>query len=208
MLHNSKQMLPMLYWTDTLAIIAGYLIGSISFAVLVSRMLQLPDPRTVHSGNPGATNVSRDGHWFAGMLTLSGDLLKAIVPIIIAMRLGLALPTLALTGLAAFCGHLFPLYHRFRGGKGVATLVGCLIAWQPLTALSCGIVWLGTVTLTRYVSLASMVASAFAPLAVWWYSESPFLSVTVLLMASMVIVRHRPNVRLLLAGRENKVGTR
>lgn len=204
----SGKHLSMLYWTETLAIIAGYLSGSVSFAILVTKMLHLPDPFSVYSGNPGATNVARGGHWFAGLMTLSGDMLKAIVPIVIAMRFGLELPLLALTGLAAFFGHLFPVYHRFRGGKGVATMMGCLIALQPQAALVCGAAWLGTVVLTRYISLGSMVAGAVAPVAVWWSSESLFLSVIVTLMAIMVIVRHRSNISLLLAGEENKAGTK
>ncbi len=198
----------MSHWINTIAIIAGYLIGSISFAIIVSALLRLPDPRAVHSCNPGATNVSRDGHWAAGFLTLIGDMFKAIVPIGIATQLGLELSVLTLVGLAAFLGHLFPLYHGFRGGKGGATLMGCLIALHLQTALICAGIWLLVIAATRYVSLANIFMGIAAPLITWWSSGSLFLSVVMMLMAAMLIVRHQTNIRLILAGEENKVGAK
>jgi len=193
-----------------IALIAAYLIGSLSFAVIVSRVMGLADPRSYGSQNPGATNVLRSGNRAAALLTLAFDALKGYVPVMLVLiygpRFGLGETTAAFAGLAAFVGHLWPLFFRFHGGKGVATAAGVLIAVNP---------WLGLATLasfgiilafSRYVSLASLVAAAFAPFyqALIWGVEPGILALIV--MSLLLVWRHEANIKRLLAGTESKLG--
>ncbi len=192
------------------ALLCAYLIGSLSFAVLISRALGLADPRSYGSKNPGATNVLRSGSRPAAILTLAFDVLKGYVPVVLVLvfgpRFGLGETTAAFAGLAAFVGHLWPLFFRFQGGKGVATAAGVVMAFNPLlgaaTLLSFGVV----VAFSRYVSLGSIVAAAFAPFyqALIWGLEPALLAIAI--MSVLLIWRHEGNIKKLLAGKENKLG--
>jgi len=187
-----------------LGAIAGYLLGSVSFAVVVSRLMRLPDPRSYGSKNPGATNVLRTGNKIAAVLTLAGDALKGFVAVLLAL---LYLPEAApYVGVAAFVGHVFPLFHRFQGGKGVATAAGVLFGFDP---------WLGLATIAtfaviaaffRYVSLASMVASVFAVFFSWFIKLSDATTLAIAVMAVLLIWRHKDNIKRLIAGTESKLG--
>jgi glycerol-3-phosphate acyltransferase PlsY len=193
-----------------LALVAAYLVGSLSFAVIISRLMGLADPRSYGSMNPGATNVLRSGNKAAAVLTLALDALKGYVPVLLVLvygrRFGLDETVAAFAGLAAFVGHLWPVFFHFKGGKGVATAAGVLMAVNPLlglfTLLSFGIV----VAFSRYVSLASIVAAVFAPFyqALIWGPEPLILAIAV--MSLLLIWRHEGNIRKLLAGTENKLG--
>lgn len=193
-----------------LAALGAYLLGSLSFAVIVSRAFRLADPRSYGSGNPGATNVLRSGHKGAALLTLLFDALKGAVPVLLVQlfgeRAGLGEGTAALVGLAAFVGHVWPVFFGFKGGKGVATAAGVLLALNP---------WLGLATLAsfaiilaffRYVSLASIVAAAFAPFyqLLIWGAEPAALAIGV--MSLLLVWRHSANIRKLFAGTESKLG--
>ena len=201
---------PML--ASALAVVAAYLVGSLSFAVIVSRVAGLSDPRTYGSKNPGATNVLRSGNKAAAIATLALDALKGYVPVVLAAwlapRFGLGEVTVALVGLAAFVGHLWPVFFRFQGGKGVATAAGVLLGMNP---------WLGLATLAsfaiivfffRYVSLASIVAAAFAPfyqMLIW--GTGPLLF-AIGVMSLLLTWRHAANLQRLFAGTEAKLGSK
>ncbi len=193
-----------------LAVLAAYLVGSLSFAVLISRMMGLDDPRTYGSGNPGATNVLRSGNKKAAALTLLFDALKGVVPVLLAAqfqeRLGWEDGTVALIGLAAFLGHLWPVFFRFQGGKGVATAAGVLLAFNPILGGATLASWLLIAYFFRYSSLAALVSAAFAPFyhALIWGPSQATLSIAV--MSLLLIWRHEANIRKLLAGTESKIG--
>lgn len=192
------------------AVVAAYLVGSLSFAVIISRLAGLSDPRTYGSKNPGATNVLRSGNRAAAVATLVLDALKGYVPVVLAVwlapRFGWGQGTVALVGLAAFLGHLWPVFFRFQGGKGVATAAGVLFGLNP---------WLGLATLAsfaiivaffRYVSLASIVAAAFAPfyqMLIWGQGPTLF---AVGVMGLLLVWRHSENIRRLFAGTESRLG--
>lgn len=193
-----------------LAVLAGYLLGSLSFAVIVSRLMGLADPRKYGSGNPGATNVLRSGNRQAAVLTLALDALKGYVPVLAVLwlgpQLGLGEGTAAFTGLAAFVGHLWPLYFRFQGGKGVATAAGVLLALNPLLGAATLASWVIVAAFFRYSSLASIVAALFAPfyqLLIWGF-DTGFLALVG--MSLLLIWRHEANIRRLLAGKETRIG--
>ncbi len=193
-----------------LAIGAAYLVGSLSFAVIISRLMGLADPRSYGSGNPGATNVLRSGNKAAALLTLAFDVLKGYLPVMAALlwqeRLGLGPFVIALVGLAAFLGHLWPVYFRFQGGKGVATAAGVLLALNPVLGAATLASWLLIAVFFRYSSLASLVAAAFAPffqLLIWGVKPALLCLVP---MSLLLVWRHGPNIRKLLAGTESKIG--
>ena len=193
-----------------LATLAAYLIGSLSFAVIVSRAMGLNDPRTYGSGNPGATNVLRSGNRGAAVLTLVLDALKGFVPVLLAdqfgARIGLGEGTTALVGLAAFLGHLWPVFFHFKGGKGVATAAGVLFGLNPLLGAATLATWIIIAFFFRYSSLASIVAAVFAPfyqLLIWGGGE---VAGAVLLMGVLLVFRHKANIRKLLDGTESKIG--
>jgi glycerol-3-phosphate acyltransferase PlsY len=195
---------------SALAVVAAYLIGSLSFAVIVSRFMGLADPRSYGSRNPGATNVLRSGNRVAAGLTLAFDALKGFVPVLLALlwgpRFGLGETTVALVGLAAFLGHLWPVFFRFQGGKGVATAAGVLMALNPGLALATLLSWALILVFFRYVSLASIVAAAFAPfyqMLIW--GVEPALA-CIVPMGLLLIWRHEGNIRKLIAGKESKLG--
>lgn len=192
------------------AILAAYLIGSLSFAVIISRLYGLADPRSYGSGNPGATNVLRTGHRGAALLTLALDALKGFVPVWIALalapRFGWGETTIGFVGLAAFVGHLWPVYFRFEGGKGVATAGGVLMAFNPWLGLATVLTWVIVAAFFRYASLASIVAALFAPfyqLLIW---EASPLALVITVMSLLLVWRHSANIRKLLAGTESKLG--
>ena len=200
---------------SVVATLAAYLIGSLSFAVIVSRAMGLSDPRTYGSGNPGATNVLRSGSKPAAIVTLLLDAAKGWLPVMLVKWFGpawdLSEGTQALAGLAAFLGHLYPVFFAFKGGKGVATAVGVLLAFQPLLALATLLTFAIIVFFTRYVSLASMVAAVFAPAyyligdGVAW-TASGAKTLALIAMGLLLIWRHRENIHRLLAGTESKLG--
>lgn len=193
-----------------LAVVVAYLIGSLSFAVIISRLMGLADPRSYGSGNPGATNVLRSGNRSAAVLTLALDALKGYLPVMVALllqhRLGLGALAIALVGLAAFLGHLWPVFFRFQGGKGVATAAGVLLALNPLLGLATLVSWLLIAVFFRYSSLASLVAAGFAPffqVLVW--GVEPALA-CIVPMSLLLVWRHAGNIRKLLAGTESRIG--
>ncbi|MET0335826.1 MAG: glycerol-3-phosphate 1-O-acyltransferase PlsY [Rhizobacter sp.] len=192
------------------AVIAAYLIGSLSFAVIVSRFMGLSDPRSYGSGNPGATNVLRSGNKSAAILTLVFDALKGYVPVLLVLiygpRFGLGQGTVAMVGLAAFLGHLWPVFFRFKGGKGVATAAGVIFAFNPFLGLATLLTFAIIVAFFRYVSLASIVAAAFAPfyqLLIW---EAGAIAAAIAVMSLLLVWRHSANIQKLLAGKESKLG--
>ncbi len=200
-----------------LAVVAAYLIGSLSFAVIVSRAMGLSDPRSYGSGNPGATNVLRSGSKPAAIVTLLLDAFKGWLPVMLVQwfgpAYGLGEGTQALAGLAAFLGHLYPVFFGFKGGKGVATAVGVLLAFEPLLALATLLTFAIIVFFFRYVSLASLVAAAFAPAyyllghGVAWQASGAKALVMVA-MGALLVWRHRENIKRLLAGTESKLGSK
>jgi glycerol-3-phosphate acyltransferase PlsY len=191
----------------TLLLVAGaYAMGSIATAVIVCRVLGLADPRDVGSGNPGATNVLRVGGSKAAAITLLGDAGKGIVPVVVGHALGHEPPAVTAVGVAAFLGHLFPVFYGFRGGKGVATLIGVNLALSPWLGLTFVLAWLVVAAITRYSSLSALVATALTPCAAWALGQPPAAVSLFALMAALVFWRHRPNIANLLGGREKKIG--
>ena len=185
---------------------AAYLFGSISTAVLIARTMGLQDPREVGSKNPGATNILRYGGKRAAVLTLLGDILKGVIPVLIARALTTDAVIITLCGFAAFLGHLFPVFFSFRGGKGVATALGVWLAINPWVGLAVLVTWMLMALLFRYSSLAALTASAAAPFYVAWLSPgTPYLA-TMIVMSAILIFRHRSNIRNLIAGTETKIG--
>jgi acyl phosphate:glycerol-3-phosphate acyltransferase len=190
--------------------IAAYLVGSVSFAVLVSRALALPDPRSYGSGNPGATNVLRTGRKAAAVLTLIGDAAKGVVAVLLAREYG-SDPTLAagVAAVAAVLGHVFPLYHRFAGGKGVSTAAGVLFALDPWLGAGTLATWIVIAAFFRISSLAALIAAAFAPVfaAMLYNLHHPYF-IAVLIVSAILVLRHRSNITKLLAGTEGRIGER
>jgi glycerol-3-phosphate acyltransferase PlsY len=186
--------------------VLGYLLGSVPFAVIVSRVFRLADPRSFGSGNPGATNVLRSGSKAAALLTLLGDAAKGWLAMFITAKVGAGETAIAVAGLAAFLGHVFPFTLRFRGGKGVATALGVLLGLSgALAGISAGI-WLTVVVFTRYSSLAALAAAAAAPILAWWLLGKVEIIVVVTVMCAVLIHRHKSNLRRLLAGSEGRIG--
>lgn len=184
----------------------GYLIGSLSFAVIVSRLFGLADPRSYGSGNPGATNVLRSGNKAAAILTLVFDALKGYIPIVIAQHMGLDTIAITAVGLGAFLGHLWPVFFKFEGGKGVATAAGVLLGFAPGLGGLVLLIWLAMAVVFRYSSLAALTASVAAPILQfegWGFSA---MTIGVIVMSALLIWRHEANIRKLLAGQESKLG--
>jgi glycerol-3-phosphate acyltransferase PlsY len=189
------------------AIAAGYLLGSLPFAVLVSRALRQADPRTYGSGNPGATNVLRGAGRLAAALTLIGDAGKGALAVWLGRSVGDGSATVAIAcGAAAFLGHVFPVFLGFRGGKGVATFLGVLLAFQPWLGLACCVLWLAVAFASRYSSLASLTAAVGAPLLVGLVDGADWELGVVLAMGALLVWRHRVNIAKLRTGTEAKIG--
>ena len=193
-----------------LAGVAAYLIGSLSFAVIVSRMMGLNDPRTYGSGNPGATNVLRSGNKKAAVLTLAFDALKGFVPVWLAAqfgeRFGLGEGTVALVGLGAFLGHLWPVFFKFEGGKGVATAAGVLLGIHWALGLATLATWLIIAFFFRYSSLASIVSAVFAPLYQLLIWGGGPIAWAIVAMSGLLVWRHSANIKKLIDGTESKLG--
>jgi glycerol-3-phosphate acyltransferase PlsY len=194
------------------ALLAGYLLGSVSFAVIVSRLFGLADPRSYGSGNPGATNVLRSGSKAAALVTLLGDALKGVLAVYLVRwfgpSFGLGDATAAWAGTAAFIGHLYPVFFHFKGGKGVATFLGVMLAINPWLGLAACLVWALVAFFFRYSSAASIAAAAAAPFVfsfVWGFDA---VLAAVILMCLLLVFRHQQNIANLLAGKERKLGTK
>jgi acyl phosphate:glycerol-3-phosphate acyltransferase len=192
------------------ATLAAYLIGSLSFAVIVSRVMGLNDPRTYGSGNPGATNVLRSGNKTAAILTLLLDALKGFVPVFLVSqygaRFGLGEGTVAMVGLAAFLGHLWPVFFKFAGGKGVATAAGVLLGINPWLGLATLATWILIAFFFRYSSLAALVSAVFAPfyqLLIWGSGPA---AIAISVMGLLLVWRHAANIQKLFNGTESKLG--
>ncbi len=190
-----------------LLIVFGYLAGSLSTAIIVCRIMGLPDPRSEGSRNPGATNVLRFGGKKAAAITLAGDFLKGLGPVLLARGLGVEETGLALTALAAFLGHLYPVFFGFGGGKGVATAFGVILGLSWLTALAALATWLIMAFAVRISSLSALTAAALTPLYAWLFGLPPVYVAAILIMVVILIWRHRSNIRQLLAGTEDTIGT-
>ncbi|MEO6118110.1 MAG: glycerol-3-phosphate 1-O-acyltransferase PlsY [Methylotenera sp.] len=188
-------------------IVAAYLLGSISFGILVSKAFGLPDPRTVGSGNPGATNVLRSGKKMAAALTLLGDALKGWIPVWLALQSDMLMWVVATVGVAVFMGHLYPIFYKFKGGKGVATALGVMLAISPWLGLAALLTWVVVFAISRYSSLGAIVAAALAPFYAWFLlSAYKDYIITVLIMSVFLIWRHKTNIQKLLAGTESGFG--
>ncbi len=200
-----------------LAAVAAYLLGSLAFAVIVSRVMGLSDPRSFGSGNPGATNVLRSGSKAAALITLLLDAGKGLVPVLLVRHLGeawgLGEGTVGLVAVAAFLGHLYPVFFRFQGGKGVATFLGAVFGIDLLLGLATGATWLIIAYFFRYSSLSSLVAAVFAPAyfllgdGVAWRADAP-VAIALGVMALLLVWRHRENINRLVAGTESKLGSK
>jgi glycerol-3-phosphate acyltransferase PlsY len=192
------------------AVAGSYLLGSLSFAVVISRLFGLADPRSYGSGNPGATNVLRSGSKVAAALTLLGDAAKGAVAVWLVRALGPAFGVgefgVALAALAAFAGHLYPVFFGFKGGKGVATFLGALLALDLGAGLLACAAWLAVALVFRYSSLSSLCAAAVAPFALFGLTGAVDVSLVIAAMSVLLIVRHRQNIANLLAGRERRIG--
>ena len=185
--------------------LGGYLLGSVSSAVLVSKLMGLPDPRQSGSGNPGATNVLRLGNKPAAALTLLGDVLKGVLPVLIAKYLDAETTSIALAGLGAFLGHLFPVFFGFAGGKGVATSLGIFLALNPLIAGSQVALWALMALVFRYSSLAALVTALATPVLLAWQMDDPVLTGLGIILAALLVFRHRANIVRLVQGNESKI---
>ena len=193
---------------DVAVVLIAYLVGSVACAILVCRAMGLPDPRGEGSGNPGATNVLRIAGKAPAALTLAGDVLKGVLPVVLAHNLSHSPTVVALSALCAFLGHLYPLYFRFRGGKGMATALGAIaaLAW-PVASVMCTI-WIVVAAVSRYSSLASMAAAVGAPVAALWLAPHPANAVVLVVIAALLLWRHRGNIQRLVAGTESRIGQR
>lgn len=189
---------------DIAFILIAYLIGSLSSALILSRLMRLQDPRQQGSGNAGATNMLRTAGAKAGLLVLAGDMLKGIIVIAIARWLHVNPVILGSMMLACVLGHVFPIFFRFKGGKGVATALAVFTATNPICGGICLLLWLGVASLSQYASLASIIAVCAAPLFFAWQKYWP-LSIATLCIALLIIIKHHANIRRLINGSENKI---
>jgi glycerol-3-phosphate acyltransferase PlsY len=190
---------------DIALVVGAYLLGSVSSAIIVCRVMGLPDPRTEGSNNPGATNVLRIGGKKAAAVTLVGDSLKGLAPLLLAHALDRSAPVFAATGMAAFLGHLYPVFFGFKGGKGVATALGVQFGLSWMIGGAVAGVWLIVAKVMNISSLAALVSMTVAPLFVWLIWPAPELVAMQILMSAILIWRHRSNIRKLLSGAEGKL---
>lgn len=188
-------------------VLVAYLLGSVSSAIIVCRLMGLPDPRSEGSGNPGATNVLRIGGKKAAALTLVGDMLKGYVPVALAVWYGLSAEIIIAIGVAAFVGHLWPVFFKFEGGKGVATELGVLFGLHPVIGLVIAGIWLFIAKGLKISSLAALVAMTLAPVMVWFWTEGELSwTLGVALMSLLLIIRHKSNIQRLMSGEETTIG--
>ncbi len=196
---------------NAFVILGAYLIGSVSFAVVVSKAMRLPDPHSYGSGNPGATNVLRTGNKLAAILTLLGDATKGYVAVVIArVLIGVEIDSWVLPAVAAaaFIGHLFPVFHGFKGGKGVATALGILLAIDWVLGLTTLSTWLIVAVFLRYSSLAALVSAVFAPIYFMFLFGVQPMAIAIALMSALLIWRHKANIQKLLKGEEGRIGSK
>jgi len=192
---------------DYIFIFAAYLIGSLSSAIIVCRIMGLPDPRSEGSGNPGATNVLRIGGKKAAAITLTGDMLKGLIPVLIVKYMDSNVLTIVLVGFAAFIGHLYPVFFQFKGGKGVATMLGVMFGFSWWVGLATAGTWLFMAKIVKISSLSALVATALAPVFIWlWFNHLSAIFFTAI-MTLILFWRHRSNIKNLLQGSEGAIGT-
>jgi len=194
-------------WLDYALPLMAYLFGSISSAIIVCRIMGMPDPRTQGSNNPGATNVLRFGGKKAAAIVLLGDMLKGVIPVLIAAQLTADATVLALTGFAAFIGHLYPVFFGFRGGKGVATAFGVFAALNWQVGLLVGATWLIVAKVFKISSLSALIASVLAPVYFWYLMPDKVYTYMVIVLSLILIWRHRSNIRNLVQGSEDAIGS-
>jgi len=191
-----------------LLIFLSYLVGSLSAAIIVCRLIGAPDPRTVGSGNPGATNVLRVAGKKAAATTLIGDAVKGLLPVLVGRALGLEPGALAAIALAAFLGHLYPVFFQFEGGKGVATFIGALLGLAWPLGLAFIVAWLLVAKASKYSSLAALTAAALMPFFAWMTAHPSVYVATILVMVVLLFWRHRANIRKLIDGTEARIGSK
>lgn len=187
-------------------VLFAYLLGSLSSAIIMCRLFSLPDPRSQGSGNPGATNVLRFGGRKIAIMVLTGDILKGLIPVLIADAAGLTPAAIAVVGVAAFLGHLYPVFFGFQGGKGVATALGVLLGMSWLLGLAIIVTWLAMALIFRISSLAAITAAAGAPFFTWYLERDAVSVAAVTVMAVFLLLRHKNNIRNLLEGKEPRIG--
>lgn len=188
--------------TQLIWLFSAYLLGSIAFGILASKLFGLPDPRTTGSGNIGATNVLRSGKKMAAAFTLIGDVLKGWLPVWLALQANSPVWFIAAVGLAVFFGHLYPIYYQFKGGKGVATALGIMLALSPLLGLAALLTWVAVFMFSKISSLSALTAAALAPLFAWLLNLHQMYITTLLILSIWLIWRHKTNIQKLLAGTE------
>lgn len=187
-------------------VVFAYGLGSVSSAIIVCKLMGLPDPRSEGSGNPGATNVLRIGGKKAAAMTLVGDMLKGYFPVALALWFDVDSFVVIAIGVAAFVGHLWPVFFQFQGGKGVATELGVLFGLHPVVGLICALIWLFIAKVLKISSLAALVAMALAPVVMWYFSGMLVWAGGVALMSGVLIWRHKSNIQRLLNGEESAIG--
>lgn len=193
---------------NALALIAAYLLGSIPFAMISSKVFGLADPRSYGSGNPGATNVLRSGNKKAALMTLIGDALKGTLAVVVARQMEFSDTMIALVALAVFVGHLYPIFLKFKGGKGVATAAGVLLALDPVLGLAVAGTWLLVAYVSRYSSLAALIAAAAAPVIAVLMHGATNQTLVVGILGMALIGKHWQNIQRLMAGQESKIGSK
>jgi glycerol-3-phosphate acyltransferase PlsY len=184
----------------------AYLIGSFSTAIITCKIMGIEDPRKTGSHNPGATNVLRHGGKKAAIITLLGDSLKGLIPVLVVSQLQTDTLIIALVGLFALLGHVFPIYYGFKGGKGVATYYGVILGMNLLAGLIAVAIWLGMAAIVKISSLSALISIFFTPFILWYFSQSVELTSAVALMSILVFWRHKQNIKSLLQGSEEKIG--
>ena len=192
--------------TSIILIVAAYLAGSVASAIIVCRMLALPDPREGGSGNPGATNVLRLGGKKAAALTLAGDVAKGLVPVLVANLMGLDPWVTGACAIAAFAGHLYPIFFGFKGGKGYATALGVIAGLSTTTFVAVGLTWLAVAGIWRYSSLAALTSIALTPVYAWFLTGHVEWTIATVTIAVFVFIRHKGNIERLMSGTESKIG--
>ena len=192
--------------TPLVLIVTAYLVGSIASAIIVCRLLGLPDPREGGSGNPGATNVLRLGGKKAAALTLAGDVAKGLVPVLVANLLGLAPWVTGACAIAAFAGHLYPIFFGFKGGKGYATALGVIAGLSIPTFVAVGLTWLAVAGIWRYSSLAALTSIALTPAYAWFVTGHVEWTIASVVIAVFVFVKHKANIERLMSGTESRIG--
>lgn len=193
------------HWCAWPIFILAYALGSVPFAIVVSKIMQLPDPRTQGSGNPGATNMLRIGGGKSAILTLLGDALKGFLAVYIAQLLGMQDIERSLVAFFVLLGHVFPVFFKFQGGKGVATGLGALLGLSPLLGILVLLTWIAIAALCRYSSLAAIIGCLFAPFYAILFTSHPNYFLSLLMIAVLIIIRHRHNIQRLLKGEESKI---